>query len=237
MISVVLEEHDIVFPIDYREEAESMFNEERRKARAAQDVIDLGKEYRQAVLAQTTGSYASGHTVGLTGDDCWSNHTEDANLSTPIADVELGKETIRSKIGVRPNVGVMGATTFEVLKDHPTLLELIKYSQRGVLTIELLQEIFGIPHLFVGDAIYSTDAGSFVDVWSDIFAMAYVPMNEGERSEDEPSFGYTLRKKNYSQVDTFMTNGGKIKNVRCTDIYKPSVTGNTAGYIITNTKA
>ena len=52
--------------------------------------------------------------------------------------------------------------------------------------------------------------------------------------ENEPSFGYTLRRKGMPVADKYDGVGGKVKYCRYTDIYKVAVVGGDAGYLITN---
>ncbi|MBC0140984.1 hypothetical protein FSJ22_024730, partial [Escherichia coli] len=51
--------------------------------------------------------------------------------------------------------------------------------------------------------------------------------------ENEPSFGYTLRRKGMPVADKYDGAGGKVKYCRYTDIYKVAVVGGDAGYLIT----
>lgn len=221
----VMEEHDIEQALDYREQNESMFDEEKRAGKHTKDIIDLGLEKDIADITQNLSTYPSGHKVTLSGNDKWTDYTN----SDPVADIEDGKDAIRSAIGSRPNVAIMGASVFKTLKSHKKLIELIKYSQKGIVTIDLMKELFGFEQLYVGEAIYADDAGTFSDIWSDNFVMGYVP---SDPAAEVPSFGYTLKKKAYPQTDTYMDNGGKIKVVRTTDFYVPKVLGSSAGYII-----
>jgi hypothetical protein len=57
----------------------------------------------------------------------------------------------------------------------------------------------------------------------------------GKRSVYEPNYGYTVAKKQV-EVDKFDEEGGKVKNVRATTIFKTVLVGADAGYLITGTK-
>jgi hypothetical protein len=233
-IDVVLTEHDISYPIDYREANEDPMPRKQIATAKVQSIIGLRKEYKQAVLANTSGNYPSGSKVALTTTACWS-----ASTSTPISDIETGIETVRTKTGKRPNTMVLGATAFKVLKRHASIIDLIRYTMKGVVTTELLSMIFGIENVKVGDAIYSTNADVFADVWGDNCILAYVPKQESNipRNEFEPSFGYNFHKKDMPLVDTYMGEGGKVEYVRSTDIFEPKIVGSSAGYFIENAVA
>lgn len=237
-IDVVLAEHDFEYPIDYREDDEAMFDLEQHAAITASSVIDLRREKKAADLAQNAANYAASNKVTLAGTDQFSDYAN----SDPVAVIEEGKEAIRSKIGRKPNVMTLGASTFSMLKEHPKLIEKIKYSMKGVLTVEMLQEIFGIPKIRVGEAVYSDDAGNFSDVWADNIVMAFVPGQQASQPRDartpyEPSFAYTLRKRGQPVVDKYDDPGGKIRVVRKTDIFDTKIVGAEAGYLIKDTNA
>jgi len=120
------------------------------------------------------------------------------------------------------------------LRSHVKILEKIKYSQVGVITLDLLKEIFGIPNIYVGEAVYSPDGGdTFSDVWSDNVVLAYISNPSGmAKTPYEPCFGYTLQKKGHPQVDVRQENGGKITVVRSTDNFDVKIVGIESAYLL-----
>jgi hypothetical protein len=235
MIDYVCDEHDLEYPIDYREKDESeVLDLDTHGTNVVTHGIRLRHEKMCADLAQDANNYPAGHKVTLAGNAQWTDYSN----SDPISDVETGKEKIRSKVGKRPNVMVIGATTYKALKHHPKLLERIKYSMKGVVTIELMKEIFDIKYLYVGEAVYAADDGSFNDIWADNCILAYIPdVPADKQTKDEPSYGYTPRKKGMPQVDKYDENGGKLGLVRNTDTFIPKIVGSEAGYLIKDTNA
>lgn len=230
-LDYALTEHDISYPIDYREASEDPMPRKQIATNKVQSIIGLRKEFMQAALAQTAANYPSGSKIALATTACWSEST-----STPIANIETAKETIRTKTGKRPNTMILGATAFQVLKNHVSILDLIKYTRSGVVTPELLAALLGIENVQVGDAVYSTDADVFADVWGDNAILAYVPkkLSDIPRNEFEPSFGYNFFKKDMPLVDVYPGEGGKVEYVRSTDIFKSYIVGSDAGYFIEN---
>jgi hypothetical protein len=230
-IDIVLQEHDLEYPIDYREEAEAIFPLQAHGTIVATEGIRLRHEKICADIAQNPANYAASNQIALSGTSCFDNAVSD-----PIGVVEDGKEAIRQAIGRRPNTMTMGASTYKVLKNHPALLERIKYSQKGVLTVELLQSIFDIPRIVIGEAIMASDAGVFSDIWGDNIVLAFVKQTQQNvaASYFDPSYGYSFRRKGQPLVDTY-TEGNKLRLVRSTDIFKPVMVGADAGYFIGNT--
>ena len=106
---------------------------------------------------------------------------------------------------------------------------------KGVITVDLLKEILEVESIFIGKAIYVSDAGAFSDAWLDNIVLAYVTGTEAEkRTVFEPSFAYTLRKKSKPEIDTY-DEGKKLRLIRNTDIFVPKLVGAEAGYIINDT--
>ena len=229
-IEFVMKEYDLEYPIDYRESEEAMLPIEQHAVNTLQKIIQLQVERLAADLAQNEANYPTGNKITLGSDDKFDAY----DTSDPIAVIETGKDAIRSKTGSYPNTVVFGAKSFKSLKNHPKIIERIKYSMKGVITIELLQEILDIENIFVGKAVKSDDAGNFSDIWQDNAILAYVPSNSV--SYDDPSFGYTLRKRGKPEIDKY-TDNGKVNVVRNTDILVPKIVGPEAGYLIKGTNS
>lgn len=231
-LDVVLREHDLAYPVDYREQQESMFDAEARAAKRVKDAIDLRREWACAALAQNASTFLAGGKVALSGASQWSNNGGD-----PVTVVETAKEVVRSRIGIRPNTIVMGASVYQSLKFHEKLQAALGSNERKLVTLEHLRMLFGINDIFIGEALAGD--GATGDVWGDNMILAYVAKPGADRSADyeEPSFGYTLRKKGMPETDKYDAEGGKVRFVRHTDVYKPVVVGADAGYLIADTNA
>ncbi len=232
-IDFVLTEHDLEYPVDYREEAEDALPTKVNATRVCVDGIKLRLEKLAADDAQDLANYPVGQKETLAAGDKFDNSSSD-----PFPIFSNAVETVRQSIGVRPNVCVMGASSYAALKEHPAVLDRIKYSQKGIVTPDLLKSLLNFEKLVIGDAVYASDSGVFSDVWSDNVIIAYVPpqLSNIPRSYYEPAFGYTLRKKNMPVVDTY-TENGKVLLVRNTDTFVTKIVGSDAGYLINDTNA
>lgn len=229
----VMDEHDMEYPIDYREGEEDVFNLRDYARMVTQDIVLLDREIEAATLATTPANFPTGNKVALSSTDCF----DDYDNSTPIEVVDTAKEGVRAKIGREANVGFMGASTFSILRNHPKLIERIKYSQRGVVTLDLMKEIFGLEELHVGKAIKAADDGTVSDVWGDMFLVTYMPRYEGKPNHYRPYFGYSMAKEMGLVVDSYTGSGGKLEFIRTTDRWAQKIVGAESGYLITNTKA
>jgi len=230
-IDYVLTEHDLEYPIDYREADEDIINLQQHATKVTTDGISLRLEKKAADLVQDLNSFPVGHKVTLGAGDKFTNET-----SNPIPIFEDAKEQIRSKIAAYPNTALFGAKAFAALKEHPKIIDRIAYTSAAVVTVDLLKSLLDIPNIVVGSAVYADDEGDFQDIWGDNVILAYVPEKSQniERSIYEPSFGYTLRKKNMPMVDRY-EESGKIEVVRTTDIFDVKILGAEAGYLINDT--
>jgi hypothetical protein len=231
-LDVVLREHDLSYPCDYREDAESMFDVESRAALRVKDSIDLKREWSTAQLAQNPDNYLAGAKIALSGASQWS-----ASGGDPVAVIEEAKEVIRARIGVRPNTLVMGAAVYQSLKFHEKLQDALGSNERKLITLEHLRVLFGIGDIHIGEALAGDKATG--DIWGDNVILAYVARPGAGRAGnyDEPSFGYTLRRKGMPETDRYDAEGGKVRYVRHTDLYKAVIVGADAGYLICNTNA
>ena len=237
-LDLVLGEHDLAAPVDYREQAESMFNEESKAIRRATNGVNLRRELIAARLAQDEKVYRTGHVKKLTASDRWAGGKGD-----PIGVIEAGMEAVRTATGLRPNLRTMGAGVMALLKFHPAIQAAIGANERKRITTEILQDLFQIEEIVIGAPVSlpsmkaAMDKNSVpADIWGDNLMLHYVGKPQpgaDSADENEPSFGYTLRRKGMPVADKYDGAGGKVKYCRYTDIYKVAVVGGDAGYLIT----
>ena len=69
--------------------------------------------------------------------------------SDPIGDVTKAVIDLRENTGFAPNKLVMGPRVIHALRHHPDILDRIKYTQRGIVTEDLLASLFGVSNLLV----------------------------------------------------------------------------------------
>jgi hypothetical protein len=234
-VDVVLDEHDLEYPIDYREDAEAAFPLRAHGTNMVTQGIQLRREKYCADMAQNPDNYAVSNKITLSGTSQFTNGTN----SDPEGVVDDGKEAIRRAIAKDANTMIIGPVTWKVLKRHPKMRELLSTASKRLIRLEDLQDIFEIENILIGKAVWAADTASQVsDLWGDNIVLAYVPKSQANiaRSLYEPSFGYTLRKKGSLQIDS-RTEDGKVELIRQTDIYRPYLLGATAGYLISDTNA
>lgn len=161
----------------------------------ATDKVDLKKERRVAELV------IGGTWSGVAGEDAEGKWAP-GDGNTFIADIENRIETIRKNTGMRPNKLMLSANTLAGIKQEASVLERIKYTERGIVTAALLAAMFDLEEVLIGDAIYSTaketKAGTEFEahnVWEKnankgSAFLFYVPAGPGLK---KPSAGYQAR--------------------------------------------
>ncbi|MBR2526141.1 hypothetical protein IKE67_06705 [bacterium] len=227
--TTTLTEHDLAYPIDYREE------EEARKIKLqvhATNVVTQGLllklETQCAALAQDPTKYPATNKIALSGTSQFTHKDSD-----PVGVIDDAKDAISRQIGQDPNTLVMGQEVWESLKRNESLKGLIANSTNKIVTLDLLKEFFEVENIVVGKTIYSNANDQFERVWGNNIILAYVPKLNA-RTEYDPAFAYTIRKKDALQIDEYEKEGNKVRYIRATDIYTPFLVGAEAGYLISN---
>ena len=197
----------------------------------ADRILALRLEIAQATLATTLVNHAASNRVTLSGTAQWSDQTN--NVSNPLANIETGKEAIRAGTGKRPNVGVMGPAVWSSLKYHPILRDYTKYTGREVATLGILSELTEIPNWYVGDAIFSNDAGTVLsDCWGKDVVLAYTETGS-VANYGTPTFGYTYNLEGYPLAeDPYVDRNIKSQLFPVTRAEQPVIAGQLAGYLI-----
>lgn len=225
--TTTLTEHDLAYPIDYREEEESKIVKLQLHAtNVVTEGLKLKHEKQCADLVQNIDNYDTNSKIILSGTDKFS-----AKDSDPEGVIDDAKNSIAGKIAQEPNTMVMGYDAFKDLKKHPKLRELISTSQTRIITLELMKQIFDVENIYVGKSVFVNEKNEFVRVWGNNIVLAYVPKLDS-RTEYDPSFAYTVRKKDSLKIDEYTKEGNKVKYIRATDIYTPFLVGPDAGYLI-----
>ena len=188
---------------------------------------------RALALALTSTSVIT-QNVTLAGTDQWSDYTN----STPIEDINLGKQTIRAATGKLPNSVTMSYDVMQTLKAHPDVREQVKYTNGGQFTdeafIAFLRGMFGFKNVYIGSAIMnSADEGqtaSLGNVWNDDFVMFY--------KNDRPTLGSATFAYTFfdvpRQVDMYRDEPRVSDVVRVRYSYDQNLMDTSLAYLIKN---
>jgi len=116
------------------------------------DKIDLYKEIVIAGAVKDT-TWIDGNATGEDAEGGWAA-AESGN--TFIADIITGQTAIQAATGQKANVLLIDYGTFMSLKEEKTILDKIKYTQRGVLTVDLLAALLELEEVLIGEALVNT---------------------------------------------------------------------------------
>jgi hypothetical protein len=186
--------------------------------------LTLTLEYDRAALATTAGNYGDDNKIVLSGTSQWTN-----GASTPIGDIEGGRQAIRRACGIYPNVMVLGPVAYAALKNNESITD--RFKNVDIITAEMLAKLFELDRVVEGKAVTVDDAGAFVDVWGNFAVLAYAPVSPG--GMEEPSFGYTYTMRGNPFVEAPYWDGNQkswiygVTYERC-----PVLAGMSAGYLI-----
>ena len=83
----------------------------------------------------------------------WSDYA----ASDPIDDIEDAKAGILSTTGMEANTLVLGYDVFRALKNHPDIVDRIKYTSSQTVTADMLAAMFDVPRVIVSKAVKATN--------------------------------------------------------------------------------
>jgi hypothetical protein len=202
------------------------------------DMILIGHEKRVRDIATNT-SNVSNASPGTKWDQ--------AN-SDPFADVDAAKEVIRKAIGLQANVMLISSPVKLVLKEHPKILEKIKYTGQGgiipdAMLPNLLAQAFGVGEVIIADNVEATNQEGQTltpaDIWTDTVVMAH---RRTEQNLMAPNFGRTFVWSAFSGADTIQAQTYRDETCE-SDVHRArhftdeKLVGAEAGYLLTNVLA
>lgn len=119
--------------------------------------------------------------------------------STPIEDIRREVLAQTRKTGFKPNTLVMGPEVLAALENHADILDRIKYTERGMVTTDLLSALFDVPRIFVPYPIVNSAkegaAESNAFFYGKSALLAYAAPRAGIMT---PSAGYTFNWRKYT---------------------------------------
>jgi hypothetical protein len=183
------QEHALQIPVtdEERENADSPLSPDSDGTDLVTGKLMMGRELIQHSFATTAANYASGMSTTLSGTAQWSDYVN----SAPISDVKTGKRAVNAQIFMDPNIGIFPYQVMSILEDHPDFIERIKYSERGIVTSEIIAAIFGMDRIVVPGAGVNTanpgQAPTLGYIWGKDVVLAWVPARPGLKT---PAYAY-----------------------------------------------
>jgi hypothetical protein len=186
------QEHALQTPVtdEERENADSPLSPDRDGTELVTSKVMLGREIAMRNLVTTAANYATGMSTTLVGAAQWSAYA----TSDPIGVVRTAVRAIHAKVFMEPNVAIIPYLVMSFLEDHPDIIERIKYSERAILTPEIIAAVFGLQTVIVpgvgigtGPSGASGNAITAGYLWGKDVVLAWVPDRAGLKL---PAFAY-----------------------------------------------
>jgi len=149
----------------------------------------------------TTGIWGTDYT-GVAGTPSTNEFKQWSDLanSDPIQDIEIAKGKILSTTGFEANKLVLGYDAYRVLRNHPDIIDRVKYTGRDVPDTQYLAQLFGVDEVLVAKAVKNTasegQTGSFSFSFGKAAMLVYAPSNPSLLT---PSAGYSFQWRGVSE--------------------------------------
>jgi hypothetical protein len=194
------------FPLgwDIRDNADSQLAFDRSGTEFVTRVMLLEREVQWATTYFIPGVWGTDYTgVAANPNPLLNQFTQwdDYANSDPLTDFRLARLAVKGRTGFPANTAVMSEEVFEVLADHPMLKELFKYTQKGILSAELVAQALRVQKLVVAGAVQITSPeGAAVEAYNWIYGkrawLGYVNPRPGLMM---PSSGYIFNWRGMTQ--------------------------------------
>jgi len=175
--------------------------------------------------------FGTGWAASATPGTLWSSDASD-----PLTDIETAMVTVAKAIGREPNTGVIGRGLWRYLKNHPDVVDRMKYggapANPAFVTMEGVASLVGLEKLVKSVAVQDTGpeggTASIDFIGGTHMWIGYVSPGPALMT---PSAGYTFTYKN-RQVSRFREDRAHTDIVECRSSWDSKVTGAHAGYLI-----
>ena len=136
---------------------------------------------RVARLVSSGGNLGSGAT--LSGTTLWSDYMN----SDPIANVTTGHAYIRNNTGFDgANIAITTRDVLDIVRRHPDLLDMYKYTAGGMLNDAQLATVFGVERIIIGTGIVENalegGTSSITNIWPNNFILARINPVQGAQT-------------------------------------------------------
>jgi hypothetical protein len=189
----------IAIPDEVRDNADEPFDPDAESTFLVVDRLKLRRE-----IAWATDFFKIGvwKTDAVAGTDFveWNDYAS----SDPFNDIQVAVDVIYKASAREARRLAMGRLVWSKWKNHPDFIERIKYTQRGVLTVDLVSSLLGLERIIIGNALQTTSDENVAvadDVLDFVFGkdalLMFVPPRPGLMT---PAAGYTFHWKRFGAL-------------------------------------
>jgi hypothetical protein len=196
------------------------------------NMMQLDIESAVASKLWTTSVWGTDKTGG-TDFTMWDDYAD----SDPIHDIKAGRMAIKRRVGIFPNTLMLGVSAFEQLIEHPLLLDKFKYTMKGILTEDLLADVFKVEEVISADASYISSAeGQSTIVGADIWGPSALLLCRNNPTLGVANGAYTFIWDEVGNfpwaVQTYRDEGYRGNQTRCFTHRDTEVVSSIHGYFM-----
>jgi hypothetical protein len=199
--SYYAQEHALQIAVtdEERENADSPLSPDVDGAEMLASRIALGKEYRIYKLVSDNTQYESALTANLASPPSgfsgqWDTYTETTPGipdRSPVRDIRKAFRNVHNVSFLTPNQAIIPYLVMSYLEDAPDFIERIKFSERAILTPDLVASLLSLDNVVVpGFGIATNNPGQVLALqylWQKEVLFAYKPPRPGLKV---PAFAY-----------------------------------------------
>lgn len=168
----------------------------------------------------------------------------DETDSDPLANIEAARTAILNAAMVVPNTLVLPQAVYQVLRNHPTVIERVKYTGSGAIGTAALAELLDVERVLVARAVRNTaapgQAPSLVPVWGTDALLLHVPQRVSLKTVAPALtfvWGQAAGSSRGTSVQTWREERRKATLVRVQKYYDHKIVAPAAAYILRNAVA
>lgn len=236
-ITYVSEEHSMTekIPDQARSNADAPLSLEADSTEIATERIQLRLEYDSAAVFTNSANYSSSlyEDLSASGNVPWNDPNSD-----PVGDIEAAKALVLEACGTEPNVALFGHKVKIALKNHPKIIERVKYGGMGFagkVTDQMLADLFDLEEILDAKALVNSAneaaAQSKTYIWGNNAILAVRPSAIGIKTL---ALGSIVRVRGYRLTETWYQQPESSTYVRVRDHYVPFPISNVAGFLFAN---
>jgi hypothetical protein len=182
------------------------------------------------MLLMTTTSWSQSQS--LTSTAVWSL---DTLLSNPIPVVDSGSSTITLNSGKKPNYMILPYDSFHDVKNHQSVLDRVKYTQRDV-DMGTLQALFNMEEILIPSSVSDSAAeGATSSLAYQLVDKCFIGWKPARAGIKQPSAMYMFQ-KNVPMVRRYRDEHRQGQWIEVEAAYQFKVVASLSGYLINNIK-
>lgn len=225
-------------PDEVRENTDNPFDPDMEATLIVTDRLMLRREIAWAATFLTTGLWG---VAGDTDKNLAAAQWSDYALSDPIGDIETGKDAIHGTTSREANSLVIGRQVWTKLRHHPDFIERIKYTQKGVLTADIVASIVEVARILIGKAIKNTALEGQTAAYAYVMGKVALLMHVAARAAlMTPSAGYTFHWSNFgalSYIRRLRNDFKRVDRLEGNTYFDHKAVGTDLGYYMYNVVA